>query len=84
MHIMHFALLIQTPPKEITASEVDAIEGIGWSFAPMETVTGLAGERGRDAVSEMRESLRTSERKDGERRRWTTRFLGEEGWRGGD
>lgn len=86
MHIMHCAHLIQTPLKQITTSEVeqDATEGIGWSFSPMETVTELAGERGRDAVSEMRESWRTSERKDGERRRWTTRFLGEEGWRGGD
>lgn len=57
------------------------IEGIGSSFTPMETVTELAVERGRNAVSEMRESWRTSERKDGGRRRWTARFL-REGWRG--
>lgn len=72
------------PPKQRTTSEAaqDAIEGIGWSFAPMEAVTELAVERGKSAVSEMRESWRTSERKEGWRRR-TARFLGEEeGWRG--
>lgn len=40
------------------------IEGVGWSFTPMETLTELAVERGRNAVSEMRERWRTRERND--------------------
>lgn len=69
------------PPNQMTTSEAaqDAIEGIGGRLPRWRL---LAVERGRNAVSEMRESWRTSERKDGGRR-WTTRFLGEEeGWRG--
>lgn len=76
---MHCAHLIQTPPKtnDDLGGGAGRDRGYRWSFAPMEAV-----ERGRNAVSEMRESWRTSERKDGGRR-WTTRFLGEEeGWSG--